>query len=134
MFCASTLVVVAALADHGAMRARVASIRACMDTLVEELAQRGIAAVATQASFVVVKLSSPLQPWAAGLAARRILVGVGGHVGPMADWIRVTVTSREEIDTFLEALDVLRAQGVGGATEVRGVEGSWDRLDDEGMA
>ncbi len=124
----------AALSDIDAMRARVTRIRALMDRLVDKLDERRIPARPTRANFVLVKLTAPIQPWAAALAARGILVGTRGHVGPMADVIRVSPTTDEEVDRFVEALDLLVAQGITGASEVRGVRGRWDDLGSEGMA
>lgn len=124
----------AALQDPGAVGAHVALVRGVMDRLVARLAGRGLEAHATRANFVLVKLSAPIQPWAAGFAARRILVGTEGHVGPLADMIRITVNDDHEAERFLEALDLLLAHGVRGATRVDGVAGDWDEMDTEGMA
>jgi hypothetical protein len=52
----------------------------------------------------------------------------------MAAVIRVSPTSDEEADRFVDALDLLVAQGIAGASEVRGVRGRWDDLSSEGMA
>ncbi len=124
----------AALADVESMRERVHRIRTIMDRLVNKLDARRISAKTTRANFVLVKLTTPIQPWAAALAARGILVGTRGHVGAMAGVIRVSPTSDEEVDRFVEALDLLVAQGITGASEVRGVRGRWDDLGAEGMA
>jgi len=124
----------AALRDIAGMRERVTRIRGVMARLVGRLEERRIAARSTRANFVLIKLTAPIQPWAAALAARGILVGTQGHVGPLADTIRVSPTTDEEVDQFVEALDLLVAQGITGAREVRGVRGRWDDLGDEGMA
>lgn len=124
----------AALADQGAMRANVLRVRGAMDRLITKLSLRGIEGVATRANFVLVKLSSPIQPWAAGFAARGILVGTAGHVGPLAGFVRVTVNSDDEIDALLDALDLLLLHGLRGAARVEGVPGSWDDVGSEGMA
>jgi histidinol-phosphate aminotransferase len=124
----------AALSDIPAMRERVTRIRAVMDRLVDKLDARRIAARSTRANFVLIRLTAPIQPWAAALAARGILVGTRGHGGPMAAVIRVSPTSDEEADRFVDALDLLVAQGIAGASEVRGVRGRWDDLSSEGMA
>lgn len=124
----------AALEDPDAMARHIALVRAVMDRLVEALARRSIDAHATRANFVLIKLASPTQPWAAAFAARKILVGTSGHGGPMAPYIRVTVNSDAESELFLDALDLLLAQGVQGASQVLGVEGDWDDVGSEGMA
>ncbi len=124
----------AALQDQAAMRANVRRVRGAMDRLVSKLAIRGIEGRATRANFVLVKLSSPIQPWAAGFAARGILVGTAGHVGPLAGYVRVTVNDDTEIDALLEALDLLLRHGLRGAARVEGVPGNWDDAGSEGMA
>jgi histidinol-phosphate aminotransferase len=124
----------AALQEPHAMRAHVARVRGVMDRLVEQLQARNIEAHATRANFVLIKLASPIQPWAAAFAARRILVGTAGHGGPMAPYIRVTMNDDDESARFLDALDLLLAQGVQGAARVRGVQGDWDDVGSEGMA
>ncbi len=123
----------AALEDDEAMPRIVAALRDTMDGLVAELTLRGILAVSTAANFVRIKLSAPLQPWAAGFAAHGILVGTSGHVGAMASSIRVTVINYEEIRRFLDVLDLLLRQGLMGARRVEGVVGTWS-TEDEGMA
>lgn len=124
----------AALRDAGSVERLVADTRARMDKLVERLATRGVEARSTQANFVLVRLTSPVQPWAAGFAAHGLLVGSRGHGGPLAGWIRVTPSSDEAVDRFLEVLDLLRAQGLGAATWVDGVPGEWGEMSEEGMA
>jgi histidinol-phosphate aminotransferase len=123
----------AALSDIAAMRTCVTRVCAVMDRLVEKLEERRIPARTTRANFVLVKLTAPIQPWAAALAARGILVGTRGHVGPLADVIRVSPTTDAEVDLFVDAIDLLVAQGITGASEVRGVRGRWDDLSSEGM-
>jgi histidinol-phosphate aminotransferase len=123
----------AALQDPGAMPAVVQRLRQTMDQLVSELRRRELVAVATAANFVRVRLSSPLQPWAAAFAAHGVLVGTSGHVGAMAPWIRVTVANAEEASRFLDVLDLLLRQGLMGARRVEGVDGAWAD-ETEGMA
>jgi histidinol-phosphate aminotransferase len=124
----------AALQDQESMRRHVLGVRDAMDRLVAKLHIRGIESHATIANFVLIKLSSPIQPWAAGFAARGVLVGTAGHVGPLASFIRVTVNDDYEIDTFLDALDLLLRVGLQGAKQVKGVAGDWEDPGSEGMA
>ncbi len=124
----------AAVRDPDAMRRHVLGVRSAMDRLVSKLRIRGIEAKATSANFVLIKLSSPVQPWAAGFAARGVLVGTAGHVGPMAEFVRVTVNDDHEIDTFLDALDLLLLHGLQGAKQVKGVPGDWEQPESEGLA
>jgi histidinol-phosphate aminotransferase len=124
----------AALQDPESMRRHVLGVRAAMDRLVAKLRIRGIGAVATSANFVLIRLTAPIQPWAAGFAARGVLVGTAGHVGPLSSSIRVTVNDDHEIDTFLDALDLLLRHGLQGASEVKGVPGDWEDPDSEGLA
>ena len=124
----------AALQDQDSMRRHVMAIRGAMERLVAKLRVRGIEAQATSANFVLITLSAPIQPWAAGFAARGVLVGTAGHVGPLAPCIRVTVNDDYEIDTFLDALDLLLRQGLQGAKQVKGVPGDWDDPGSEGLA
>jgi histidinol-phosphate/aromatic aminotransferase/cobyric acid decarboxylase-like protein len=105
-----------------------------MEHLVSRLESRSIQAQATAANFVLVKLSAPIQPWAAAFAAHKILVGTWGHVGPMAPYIRVTVNSEQEAAKFLDTLDLVLHQGIPGAARVEGVPGEWSDLGSEGMA
>jgi len=123
-----------ALQEHEAMLAHVQQIRSMMERLVNHLGSRSIESRTTAANFVLVKLSSPIQPWAAAFAAHKILVGTWGHVGPMAPYIRVTVNSEEESARFLDTLDLVLRQGIPGATRVEGVPGEWTDLGSEGMA
>jgi histidinol-phosphate aminotransferase len=123
-----------ALDEHEAMLSHVAEVRSVMERLVRKLEARDIEARATAANFVLVKLSSPIQPWAAAFAAHRILVGTWGHVGPMASYIRITVNTDEESARFLDTLDLILHQGIPGATQVKGVPGDWTDLGSEGMA
>jgi histidinol-phosphate aminotransferase len=124
----------AALSDEGAMRAHVGRVQRLVDMLVAELSLRGYEARATRASFALVRLSAPLQPWVSAFAARKILVGGRGHVGALSPWIRVGPTREEHVATFLEALDLIVAHGAHRATRVVGVPGDWDELAAEGMA
>jgi len=123
-----------ALDESESMQQHVAEVRAIMDRLVSRLESRSIQARATAANFVLVKLSSPIQPWAAAFAAHKILVGTWGHVGPMAPYIRITVNSDQESTKFLDTLDLVLHQGIPGATRVDGVPGEWSDLGSEGMA
>ncbi len=124
----------AALSDGVAMKRRVEAVRVALEGLARRLEQRGVEVRRTRTSFLLVKLSSPIQPWAAAFAAHKILVGTAGHAGPMAPYVRVTVNSEEEASRFLDVLDVILRMGVAGAARVRGVPGKWDELDREGMA
>jgi len=123
-----------ALSERDAMLAHVHEMRSIMERLVNRLESRSIQAQTTAANFVLVKLSSPIQPWAAAFAAHKVLVGTWGHVGPMAAYIRVTVNSEEESARFLDTLDLVLRQGIPGATRVEGVPGEWTDLGSEGMA
>lgn len=124
---------VASIDDREAMLSRVASRRALTAKLLAALSVRGIEARPTQSAFLLIKLTAPIRNWAAAFAAHKILVGTRGHVGALAPWIRVTVTSEEDIERFLEVLDVVLRQGVGGASRIDGVPGDWDEKL-EGMA
>tara|TARA_Y100001968_G_scaffold285103_1_gene284832 strand:+ start:1481 stop:2488 length:1008 start_codon:yes stop_codon:yes gene_type:complete len=123
-----------AVEEQAAMLAQVTELRAVMERLVRQLAQRSIEAHATAANFVLIKLSSPIQPWAAAFAAHGILVGSWGHVGPMASYIRVTVNNDVESSRFLDTLELILRQGIPGAARVEGVPGEWNELGSEGMA
>ena len=123
-----------ALEEQEAMRAHVLEVRAVMERLVAKLSTRGIEARATRANFVLVKLTAPIQPWAAAFAAHKVLVGTWGHVGPLAPFVRVTVNNDDEAGRFLDVLDLVLRQGVPGAARVDGVPGQWDDLLSEGMA
>lgn len=123
----------ASLNDQESMQARVAERRSLCDRLLAALSMRGIEARGTQSAFVLIKLTAPIRNWAAAFAAHRILIGTRGHVGALAPWVRVTVTSEADIERFLEVLDVVLRQGVGGASRIDGVPGDWDE-NLEGMA
>lgn len=123
----------AALRDGEAMGRLVADQRALMERLVDAMRVRGVRAEVTSANFVRVRTEAPARLWAAAFAARRIAVGVGGHIGAMATSFRVTVASDVELRVFLEAFDVLRAQGVEHASRIDGTPHGWDSID-EGMA
>jgi len=123
-----------AIDEHAAMISHVAEVRSVMERLVRKLEARSIEARATAANFVLVKLSSPLQPWAAAFAAHKVLVGTWGHVGPMANYIRVTVNNDDESARFLDTLDLILHQGIPGAAQVKGVPGDWTDVGSEGMA
>ncbi len=123
-----------ALDERPAMLSHVDETREVMERLVQKLASRSIEAHSTAANFVLVKLGSPIQPWAAAFAAHKILVGTWGHVGPMAPYIRITVNNDEEIGRFLDTLDLILHQGIPGASQVKGVPGEWTDLGSEGMA
>ncbi len=71
---------------------------------------------------------------ARAFAAHQVLVGISGHVGPMAAYVRITVNNDDEANLFLDTLALLLRQGVGGADRVQGVPGNWDELGSEGMA
>ena len=124
---------VASLDDREAMLARVAERRALCVRLLAQLSVRGIEARATQSAFVLIRLTAPIRNWAAAFAAHQILIGTRGHVGALAPWVRVTVTSESDIERFLAVLDVVLRQGVGAAARVEGVPGDWDEHG-EGMA
>jgi len=124
----------AALSEQDALRAHVLQVRTVMDRLVAKLSTRGIEARATRANFVLVKLTAPIQPWAAAFAAHKVLVGTWGHVGPLAPFVRATVNDDDESARFLDVLDLILRQGVPGAARVTGVPGEWEDLLSEGMA
>jgi histidinol-phosphate aminotransferase len=124
---------VASLEDRESMLNRVATRRALALRLIAAVSVRGIEARPTQSAFVLIKLTAPIRNWAAAFAAHKILLGTRGHVGALAPWIRVTVTSEEDIERFLEVLDLVLRQGVAGASRVEGVPGDWDEKL-EGMA
>lgn len=123
----------ASLDDPESVRARVAERRALAERLVAGLSVRGIEARTTRAAFVLVKLTPPVSNWSAAFAAQKILVGTRGHVGALANWVRINATTSEDVDTFLSALDRVLAQGIAGAARVDGVPGDWDETG-EGMA
>lgn len=124
---------VASLEDRESMLARVAARRALSDRLLAALSMRGVEGRATQSAFVLIKLTAPVRNWAAAFAAHRILIGTRGHVGALAPWVRVTVTTEAHIDRFLEVLDTVLHEGVSGAARPDGVPGDWDE-NLEGMA
>jgi len=124
----------AALAEQDAVQAHVLQVRAVMERLVAKLATRSIEARATRANFVLVKLTAPIQTWAAAFAAHKVLVGTWGHVGPLASFVRVTVNDDDEAAQFLDTLDLVLRQGVPGAARVDGVPGAWEDVLSEGMA
>jgi histidinol-phosphate aminotransferase len=124
----------AALGDLPAMEAHVRSVKEALARLAAKLETREIHSVQTRANFLLVRLASPIQPWAAAFAAHGVLVGTTGHSGPLAPYIRVTVNDDGEAKRFLDVLDLILHMGVPGAARVRGVPGKWDELDNEGMA
>lgn len=124
----------AALADLPAMEAHVCSVKEALSRLAARLETRNIQSVQTRANFLLIRLASPIQPWAAAFAAHGILVGTTGHSGPLAPYIRVTVNDESESKRFLDVLDLILRMGIPGAARVRGVPGKWDELDSEGMA
>jgi histidinol-phosphate aminotransferase len=124
---------IASLDDQESMIARITERRALAEKLLAELESRGIEARCTDSAFVLIKLTAPIRNWAAAFAAHRVLIGTRGHVGAMAPWVRVTVTSDQDISRFLEILDLVVRQGVAGAVRVDGVPGDWDEKL-EGMA
>jgi len=123
----------AALGDLEAMRARVGRRRALAERLGAALSMRGIEAVVTRAAFVLIKLTPPISNWSAAFAAHKILVGTRGHVGPLSQYVRVTVTSEQDLETFCSAFDAVLAQGISAAPRVEGQLGDWDDTT-EGMA
>jgi histidinol-phosphate aminotransferase len=122
-----------AVEDMEAMEARVAGRKALADRLVAALSVRGLEARATRAAFVLIRLTPPVVDWAAAFAAHKVLVGTRGHVGALAPFVRVTVTSDDDLDTFLAVLDSVLAQGIAGSPRVEAMPGDWDETG-EGMA
>jgi len=122
-----------ALEDMDAMRARVAGRRSIADKLVAALSVRGLEGQVTRAAFVLIRLTQPVSNWAAAFAAHKVLVGTRGHVGALASYVRVTLTSDEDLQTFLDVLDVVLARGIAGAARVDGLPGDWDETG-EGIA
>ncbi len=122
-----------AVEDMDAMRARVATRRMLADKLVAALSVRGLEARATRAAFVLIKLTPPVSDWSAAFAAHKVLVGTRGHVGALSPYVRVTVTSQDDLETFLSVLDAVLVQGIASSPRVEGMLGDWDETH-EGMA
>ncbi|MCO4768638.1 MAG: histidinol-phosphate aminotransferase family protein [Deltaproteobacteria bacterium] len=122
-----------ALDDLDAMRGRVASRRMLAEKLAAALSVRGLESRVTRAAFVLIRLTPPISNWAAAFAAQKVLVGTRGHVGPLAPYVRVTITSELDLETFLGVLDAVLARGIAGAPRVEGAVGDWDDTG-EGMA
>lgn len=131
---ASLQAALAAMADLPAMEAHVVQVKETLARLAKKLSSRDIEAIQTRANFLLIKLAAPIQPWAAAFAAHNVLVGTTGHTGPLAPYIRVTVSDDTESARFLDVLDLILRMGVPGAAQVRGVPGKWDEVDSEGMA
>jgi len=131
---ASIAAALAALGDISAMNAHVGQVRETLARLASKLESREIESIQTRANFLLIRLASPIQPWAAAFAAHGVLVGTAGHSGPLAPFIRVTVNDDEEAHRFLNVLDLILRMGVPGAARVRGVAGKWEDLESEGMA
>jgi histidinol-phosphate aminotransferase len=97
----------AALADLPAMEANVARIRATRATLTAGLERLGFMVLPSEANFVLARRpGTDLGPLAAALAARDILVRHFTTDG-LADALRITVGTDEEIATLLDALAAL---------------------------
>lgn len=121
-----------ALEDSEAMRARVVGRRLIAEKLVAALSVRGLQGQVTRAAFVLIRLTQPVSNWTAAFAAHKVLVGTRGHVGALAPYVRVTVTSDEDLERFLGVLDAVLAGGIAGAARVEGLPGDWDETG-EGM-
>jgi len=94
----------AALADLATMQANVAKVRATRATLTGDLERLGYAVLPSEANFVLARRRGVDQgPIARALAARDILVR---HfpVPALADALRITVGTDEEIRSLLDAL------------------------------
>ena len=101
--------------------------------LAAALSVRGLEARATRAAFVLIKLTPPVSNWSAAFAAHKVLVGTRGHVGALSPYVRVTVTSEDDLETFLGVLDAVLVQGIASSPRVEGMLGDWDETN-EGMA
>jgi histidinol-phosphate aminotransferase len=97
----------AALADLDAMRANVERVKRSRATLGTGLERLGFRVLPSQANFVLARRPGVDQgPVAAALAARGILVRHFPVPG-LADALRITVGTDEEIETLLAALAVV---------------------------
>jgi histidinol-phosphate aminotransferase len=101
---------VAALEDVGGMRANVARVRATRARLTAGLERLGFAVLPSQANFVLARRQGVDQgPVAAALAARDILVRHFA-VPELADALRITVGTDDEVEMLLAALADLGAR------------------------
>jgi histidinol-phosphate aminotransferase len=97
----------AALADLDTMRANVARIRATRDALAAGLVARGYTVLPSAANFVLARRPGLDQaPVARALAARDVLVRHFAVPG-LADALRITVGTDDEVATVLAALDAV---------------------------
>jgi len=101
----SIVAATAALEDYGWMQANVARIRQTRQRLTDELRRRNYAVLASQSNFVLARRPGrSLEPVYAGLKARGILVRYF-PTPELADALRITVGTDEEVDALLAALD-----------------------------
>jgi len=100
---------VAALSDEGlayleTVRTRNAAQR---NRLAEGLRGLGYDSLPSHASFVLARTDSDGENLRGFLCSRKILVQDGGSFHPRyRDWVRISVGSREDLDTLFEALQV----------------------------
>jgi len=101
----SIVAATAALEDYGWMQANVARIRQTRQRLTDELRRRNYAVLPSQSNFVLARRPGrSLEPVYAGLKARGILVRYF-PTPELADALRITVGTDEEVDALLAALD-----------------------------
>ena len=97
-----------ALEDYGWMEANVARIRRTRQRLTEELRRRDYTVLPSQANFVLARRPGRnLEPVYAGLKERGVLVRYFS-TPELADALRISVGTDEEVDALIGALDDLR--------------------------
>lgn len=96
---------IAAYSDEAFTRLVKEKTRSVKSYLEKELASRGYYHVPSQANFVLFQVNRNSKEMAAELEKRQVLVRPFTFAGK--NWIRVSVGTREEIQTFLSVLDNL---------------------------
>ncbi|MBF0448805.1 MAG: histidinol-phosphate transaminase [Magnetococcales bacterium] len=101
---------VAALDHLSAFKPGIAAIKVQRQRLTEALNQRGFTVNESQANFVLASVPTPGrsgQGWLEALRAQGCLVRYFGSDPLLADKIRITIGTKEEIDRFIQAVDLL---------------------------
>jgi histidinol-phosphate aminotransferase len=105
----SIVAATAALEDYGWMEANVARIRQTRQRLTEELRRRDYAVLPSESNFVLARRPGrSLEAVYAGLKDRGVLVRYFA-IPELADALRITVGTDEEVAVLLDALDSVRA-------------------------
>jgi histidinol-phosphate aminotransferase len=97
----------ASLADEGLVARQRAKLNGTRRWLVAELERDGRRTIPSETNFVMIEAGGDVKPLIEALAARG--VRVGRRFAALPTWLRVTVGTPEEMQTFLQALRAVAA-------------------------